>query len=331
MRKKILFCFLIIIISLVILELFLRLVGFEAWKTNRNSHETIFEFNSKLGWISKQGNYLIPSISNTKKINKFTIEKSSNRYSGKPKQNKLKKIILIGGSFTQGAGVSDDETFAYQLQSLLPNHKILNFGQAGYGSIQSLLLLEQIIKQTNKTNIVIYGFINHHLRRNVARGEWLEILQKSTNSGFSRKPSIPYGVIDKQNNLKINPRTSYLTLPFRENSALITIVEKIYMKQTTRFRKKHQQEVLLKSLIQMNKIAKKNKSNFVFVNLDLDKSKSDKILIKMSEENKLHYVDCRTPEFEKFKLKDEYHPSKLGHRYYSKCINDFLREKKLLF
>lgn len=329
MRKKIIFYFLLFLISIFILESLLRLAGFKPWKSEFKDHQSIFEFDSKLGWISKEGEYLINS-SDSAKMNKFTIEKRSNRSSGKPKENTRKEVVLIGGSFTQGAGVSDEETFAHHLQILLPKHKILNFGQAGYSTIQSFLLLNRILKPNDKKSVVIYGFITHHLRRNVARGEWLEILQKSTNTGFTRKPSIPFGVIDKRDNLIIKPRTSYLTLPLREKSSLITVVEKVYMKQTTRYRKKYQKKVFLKTVLEMRAIAKKNNNEFIVVNLGLDKKDQDDFLIEMSKKNKLNYLDCRTPDFEPFKLKNEYHPNNVGHKHFSKCISNFLSNKLLL-
>tara|TARA_B100000963_G_scaffold361329_1_gene396192 strand:+ start:2560 stop:3549 length:990 start_codon:yes stop_codon:yes gene_type:complete len=329
MRKKLVFYFLSCIIFLFILELLVRIAGFKAWESNVNNQETMFKFDNELGWISKEGEYLISSTDNTKE-NKFTIKRDSSRFSGKFEDKTSSKIILIGGSFTQGAGVSDKETFAYQLQSLLPNYYVMNFGQAGYGSIQSLILLDQIIKEKVKANIVIYGFINHHLRRNVARGEWLETLQRSTNTGFSHKPSIPYGIIDKKDNLNIKPKTSYLTLPLREKSALITVVEKIYMKQTTRHRKKYQMNVFLKTILKMKTIASKNNIKFIIVNLDLNKNTSDNFLEEISEENNVNYIDCRTPNFKTYKLQDEYHPNFIGHKHYSECIKNYLNKKLFL-
>ena len=329
MRKKIIFYFFLIAISLLVLELLLRTTGFKPWVSEGNNQETTFKFNPQLGWISKEGEYLIPSLNNSEKI-KFTIEEDGNRYSGKTIKKNQKEIILIGGSFTQGAGVSDNETFAYQLQSILINHKVWNYGQAGFGSIQSLLLLNQILKKKSQPRIIIYGFIDHHLRRNVARGQWLETLQKSTNTGFSQKPAIPYAIIDENNDLKIMPKISYLTLPLRDKSALITIIEKIYMKQTTKQRKKIQFEVLSKSIKKMDELAKKNNSKLIVVNLGLDKKKSDNFLVQISKENKFNYVDCRTPNFEAYALKNEYHPNDKGHKFFSECINEYLNKKLFL-
>ena len=313
----------------MILELLLRFSGYKPWVSKSKNQETIFKFDTILGWISKEGRYFIPSINDSKKI-EFTIKKNGNRYAGKPDIRDFDELILIGGSFTQGAGVSDSETFAYQLQSKLVNYNVLNYGQSGYGSVQSLLLLNEVLKKKNKSKIIIYGFINHHLRRNVARGQWLETLQKSTSEGFSQKPSIPYGIIDKNDNLKIMPKISYLTLPLRDKSALITIIEKVYMKQTTKKRKKIQFEVLKKTIKKMDELAKKNNSKLIVVNLSLDKKKSDSYLVEMSQDNSFNYLDCRTPNFEVYALKNEYHPNYKGHKYYSECIYKYLNKKLFL-
>mgnify|MGYP006136932433 FL=1 len=320
----------IVFLSALLLEIILRLTGHKPWKTFGNKQQSIYHYDLHLGWKSKMGKYLIPSSENLNKTNILTIEKSGNRTTGIVDKKNKKKIIFIGGSFTQGAGVSDNETYSYKIQKKKSNSKVYNFGQSGYGGIQSLLLLEKQIKKIKHPDIIVYGFIEHHLQRNVARSEWMEILLKASNQSSKLKPSLPYGIIDKNNNLKIMPLTSYLTLPLREHSALVTILEKIYMKQTTRHRKKHQFSVFKETIIKMNKIAQINKSKFFFVNLDLNNKKSDKNFRKISNDTKIPYLDCRVPDFNKYKLIQEWHPNALGHTHYNNCIADFIEKNSLL-
>ena len=102
------------------------------------------------------------------------------------------------------------------------------------------------------------------------------------------------------------------------------------MKQTTKQRKKIKFEVLSKSIKQMDELAKKNNSKLIVVNLGLDKKKSDNFLVQISKENKFNYVDCRTPNFETYALKNEYHPNDKGHKFFSECINEYLNKKLFL-
>jgi hypothetical protein len=325
--KKIFLIFVIVILSSLILEFLLRLAGYRPWTTFQKEQQSLYDHNSLLGWKHKKGEYLKPSSENIGKANIFTYETKGNRSTGSKIKKYTKKIILIGGSFTQGEGVTDNKTYAYKIQEHYPDTKIYNFGQGGYGGIQSLLLLKEEVKEINQPNIIIYAFIEHHLQRNVARSEWLEVLLKGSNKDSKFKLSLPYGTIDKNNNLKIVPSISYLTLPLREFSSLITLLEKVYMKQNTRHRKKEESLVFKKIISEMDKVAKKNKSKFFFVNLSLNNKNSDEVFKKISENTNIPYLDCRVPSFNEYKLSNDWHPNILGHEYYKDCIVNFIEKK----
>ena len=61
--------------------------------------------------------------------------------------------MVIGGSFSLGWGVNDEDTFSSKLQKKYTNFKVYNFGQGGYGSVQSLLLLERTNTKNEITKI----------------------------------------------------------------------------------------------------------------------------------------------------------------------------------
>ena len=319
MKKRFIIFITIAFVSLLLLEFFLRIAGFKPKKYLTSGESSISNYDSKLGWRLKTGKYLINSNDGSGKSYKVTIEKNGSRKTGEI-LNINKSIIIIGGSFSQGSGVSDEETYAFKLKKNLPNFNIYNFGQPGYGTIQSLLLLKEEIKRINKPEIIIYGFIDHHIQRNIARSEWLDVLLKYSNKNNDFKPSIPFGIIDKNQNLIIKPLMGHATFPLREFSSLIAAIEKVYMKQITRQRKKDQFKVLYKSIDEINTISKSNKSKLFIVNLSLNKKRSDEKLNKYLKKNKISYIDCRAPNFKKYKIKNDYHPNFLGHEFYSKCI-----------
>src|SRR2546423_1116202 len=72
-------------------------------------------------------------------------------------------ITLVGCSFTWGHGVSNDETYAHVLETEL-KMRVRNYGMGSYGTVQSLEMLE---KFGVGSSLIIYGFIDEHLRRNV--------------------------------------------------------------------------------------------------------------------------------------------------------------------
>jgi len=76
------------------------------------------------------------------------------------------RILTFGDSFTFGEEVSDDQTWTYYLEKLLPRSEVINFGVHGYGHDQMLLYLrEEGIKY--HPDIVILGFLSMDMQRNV--------------------------------------------------------------------------------------------------------------------------------------------------------------------
>ena len=82
-------------------------------------------------------------------------------------KNKEKlRILILGDSFTFGDEVSDDETYSYYLQEMLPNTEVINMGVHGYGHDQMLILLkEEGVKYA--PDIVILGFLALDMSRNL--------------------------------------------------------------------------------------------------------------------------------------------------------------------
>jgi len=76
------------------------------------------------------------------------------------------RILVLGDSFTFGTDVSDDETYADDLEAALPNTEVLNLGVQGYGQDQMLLYLkEEGVKY--HPDVVILGYLNMDTYRNL--------------------------------------------------------------------------------------------------------------------------------------------------------------------
>jgi len=76
------------------------------------------------------------------------------------------RILVLGDSFTFGEEVSDDETYAHDLESALPNTEVLNLGVQGYGHDQMLLYLrDEGVKY--HPDVVILGFAYLDIYRNL--------------------------------------------------------------------------------------------------------------------------------------------------------------------
>lgn len=76
------------------------------------------------------------------------------------------RIVVLGDSFTFGEEVSDDETYAHDLQASLPGTEVLNSGVQGYGHDQMLMYLkEEGVKY--HPDVVILGFAYLDIYRNI--------------------------------------------------------------------------------------------------------------------------------------------------------------------
>ena len=74
-------------------------------------------------------------------------------------------VVAIGCSFTWGQGVESEMTYPQQLGRML-NVSVENLAMGGYGSVQAWQRLRRNVDL--KPRMVIYGFIEDHLRRNLS-------------------------------------------------------------------------------------------------------------------------------------------------------------------
>ena len=118
--KNFLLVIISILITFILTELFLRLLGFQPVKyiKSNSPNPSIYKYDKNLGWSNKEGMHL--SKIDEDNIITYTFLEDGSRYSGKDfnKYSEEKKIILIGGSLTLGQAINDDETFSFHLQSL---------------------------------------------------------------------------------------------------------------------------------------------------------------------------------------------------------------------
>lgn len=323
--NKIFVLFIILTLSIISLEVMLRFFGYTPWKYI-DDRTGINKSDDTKGWIAKEGSHEIIASKEYMEKTIMNILKEGNRFTGLHSKKK-EKIIIIGGSFTQGWGVNDNETYSFNLQTKLKNYEIANFGQSGYGTVQSYLLLKEIFNKYDNIKLVLYGFIDHHEYRNVARAEWLETLLKFSGKNNKLKPKIPYANLDLENKIIIKDPISYIKLPLREFSALVTVIEKIYMKKITKSRKKIQKDLVDKLSLEIKNITEAKKAKFIFVNLKSNIEEHKIFFLK----NKINFVDCNLSLNNDLLIKGDYHPNGKAHSFYSECILEYINKNKLLF
>lgn len=138
------------------------------WVGRHNAQRIYYNFDiydATKGWALK------PNISNMVYWENKIVNSNSKGIRGKTEYSyarRAPRILILGDSFVFGDEVSDNETFPYYLQQILPDVEVINFGVHGYGHDQMLIYLkEEGVKY--KPDIVILGFISYDSDRNMLR------------------------------------------------------------------------------------------------------------------------------------------------------------------
>ena len=338
MIKKIITFFVSLILCILIAEFFLRFMGHDPWKyisiNNSFSDKKIYKKDTVLGWISTEDSYKFSPAHPKGEIFKLNIIKDGTRKTFSNNKNITDEILIIGGSFVMGWGVNDNETFSSKMDKKFSNIKVYNYGHGGYGTIQSLLLLEKEIANAKSAKIVVYGLIEHHEYRNAARTQWLRTLSTYSKSGAVETP---YGYIGENNKLIIKPPIGYLNFRYKEKSSLITLVEKAYAKNMSNdefprdsIRKKQQKNITQQAIIKMKEISNNHNAHFVILSLDWNNSYTKNQYEIFFKKNNILFVDCSIPLIDEMVLLGDYHPSKKAHSYYGECLSNYIIKKNLL-
>lgn len=135
--------------------------------TGKEIYYTFDTYDSLKGWISK------PNLRDMQVFDNKVLNTNSKgirgltEYSYNNDQDKI-RILVLGDSYTFGEEVSDNETYSYYLQEMIPNSEVINLGIHGYGHDQMLIFLkEEGIRY--KPDIIILGFIYPDMKRNLLK------------------------------------------------------------------------------------------------------------------------------------------------------------------
>lgn len=319
--------FLGLALTMTLSEVLLRACGFQPWRyNNTDAHEpTMHEPDPILGWQNKRGSYTIPPYHPSGQTTHVTfLENGRRRTAVNSSLNSVGELVLIGDSFTQGWAISDSETYAWKLQEKFPFLHVLNYGTGGYGTYQSLLMLERELPRLANPKFVLYGFLpDHHEIRNAASGSWL-----ATLSSYSRRSHIdvPFATFDEKNSMVRHPPERYVSLPFRESSALIAFIEKSYMFLKTRDRFLKKRLTTEQLLLQMNRVSVENNATFATVILYADEQTKQHYM-KFLGENHIQVIDCAYDVTDELIVPGEGHPNGQMNTLWANCISDRLKDQ----
>jgi len=148
-------------------------------KTPRNGEalRSLHRADPKLGWVLNPGpleyeHRFVDEHGSVQYDAVYSIENGQRRTSLTPHPGPV--IVAAGCSFTFGHAVRDEDTWPWLLQDQLPDYRVLNTGDMGYGTDQALLAAEkQVLSAPGKTDAVVLGLGDFQIDRNRGAQGWL--------------------------------------------------------------------------------------------------------------------------------------------------------------
>ena len=290
-----------------------------------------------VGWKNKPGINKIWSFS-------MTIWDDNSRATGPKDPGTTPDVVFVGASITQGYGLSDAETMAWQVQAAHPDLVVKNFGTGGYGGYQSLLTVEELFKQPKVPTLVIFCFFYSLTLRDIAPYQW--ILGFRDNRGEILVP--PYMLRDGSE----HPPIFYSPWPLESRSSLVSMARLAYLKANhpSSMDTTTDVAIAIRILARMQEIVAKRGATLVVAVLDpwpidngslvgdwksLVKSVDEgtpavrQFLKANADQGRLEFIECspdETLEKPEFQLPDS-HPNALANAKWASCINRWLDVK----
>ncbi len=273
-----------------------------------------------LGWIHQVGTFELFGARAT-----FWAD-TSRATAPEPHREARRPIVLVGDSMTEGYGVDDDASFAWRLQAKLPDRSVKNLGTAGYGTHQSLLMMEALfareppLEAAPAPDLVVYGFVDHHLARNVALPMWTRSLETHA-AGFFGPIRVPYALLDEAGSLRRLPPEPWPWLPLTKRSALVAAGVDRWVAWRTRDRKAQMLPVTLALLEEMDRLARRHGAGFRVAFLFGTRQLASELGAVLRARG-LSFVDCgpSRPRHPKYLDRKTLHPTVLQHALYAECL-----------
>ena len=316
-----------LLFSIVVLEVGGRLLGLGPRRADVKVHwsETGWaQEDPLLGWVNRPGTFR----SVEKGEVPMTFWPGGRRASWHDDdKTEARPVHFYGGSFTQAYGVRDEESFAFQLNAMFPEVRFDNLGVAGYGGYQALLRMRDVLDRAARDatpDVLVYGFIGGHLRRNFATSRWIKWLRTS-KQGFL----VPPRVRTDGDGLREFAAEFIDYWPLETRSVLITLLHDTVLALRYDDWFDRREEVSFRVIAKMHELVEAKGKRFLVVLLD----DIPEDLPGRLAEAEVPSIDCTNPAFGKDpKLRtggNTGHPSAIQHELWSQCIGAWISEAGL--
>lgn len=306
-----------IVASGALAESVARFAGYRPWPSWEGlvgDNQRLHRLDPIRGWEKAPGSF--PRKNSDRELT-VTHWPNDSRATAENRKASDRRIVLLGGSFTYGFGLSDSETFAWLLQEDAPDIEWLNLATKGYGTYQSLLTLERyFVAEKVSPLLVIYGFNWFHERRNVAADPWQYGMAASSPS--VRLP-MPYVVLGPEAQLERRVHI-YPDWPLKRASAAVALAERAYNRLQISSRAERAPTVMRALLLEMDRLTRDHGSRLLIMVLG---PRYD--YFEFFEQAQLTFVNCKPPNYSSEMTLPDGHPSPARNRHYAECLGSRLR------
>jgi len=315
----------VLIVTIACAEVLVRIMGHSPWRFQAVdlNEPTMSEYDAILGWVAKPGMYSVPPYSPAGSEIQYTFLDDGSRATSDNPQTDSYDVVLLGGSYTQGRAVSDRETFGWKLQEAFPDMNVGNFGVGAYGTYQSYLMLKSLCQRGIEPKIAIYGFIDTHEQRNIARYTWLRTISLYSKRGHI---AMPYCSLDTEGRIAEHPPVAYPVIPFREQLTLVDFLTMTYYRLNRGERERFDNRVKITEaiLLKMNRLARANGSSLCVAVLQASDA-AQRHYARILEDEGILVIDVRTDPGSALRVRGEGHPNGKAHSLWADRIEAVLR------
>ena len=140
----------------------------QATEGEANNSFHFYQYDEMLGWVPKPNAEGIYAMSDSKtqiEINSKGLRDQDYDYK---KPEGIKRIVVLGDSFTWGYGVEEKNIFTEILEDeLLKNIQVINMGVSGYGNDQELLFFKKDGIRYNPDLVVVAFYVGNDIINNI--------------------------------------------------------------------------------------------------------------------------------------------------------------------
>ncbi|MBY0273802.1 hypothetical protein K2Z84_00560 [Candidatus Binatia bacterium] len=310
-----------VLLSLVAVEVAARLAGLRPKdELAANPNEPILHApDPLLGWKTVPGSYVIPPYAPEGAPARVTIWPDGSRATADVPRTSGSELLLVGCSFAFGWPISDQETMAWRLQAGHPELRIVNHAVKAYGTLQALMLLEQLFAAGERPTRVVYGFHQSHEDRNVAAPRWLAMLERFSRTGGI---TLPYASLRPDGSIERHPPERYPTLPLRGTLASVAYVEDLLVRPA-KLRVLGKRRVTEQLILAMRDLCVRHGVRFDVVLLQAS-AEARSAYGRFFAREKIAYADCVVPIPPELRVPGEGHPGPVIHESWTACVENRL-------